>query len=141
MRPDNTHHLLTAAKQRHELTRAKAIRALHELDRTGTAVTFETVARTAGVSRSWLYTQPDIRTEIRRLRDTTRRAPSPPANVPPTPPCCAACRQPTNATTHSPRRTGGCVVNSPRHSGNGAPQPPPTPAARRPSAVRSIALR
>ena len=74
MRPDNTQHLVTAAKRRHELTRAKAIRALRELDRAGTPVTFETLARTADVSRSWLYTQPDIRTEIQRLRDTTRRA-------------------------------------------------------------------
>jgi hypothetical protein len=78
MRPDNTQHLVTAAKRRHELARAKAIRALRELDRASTAVTFETVARTAGVSRSWLYTQPDIRTEIRRLRDATRPVPSPP---------------------------------------------------------------
>jgi small-conductance mechanosensitive channel len=78
MRPDNTAHLITTAKRRRELTRAKAIRALRELDRAGTAVTFETVARGAGVSRSWLYTQPDIRAEVQRLRDTTRRAPSPP---------------------------------------------------------------
>jgi hypothetical protein len=78
MRPDNTQHLVTAAKRRHELTRAKAIRALRELDRAGTPVTFETLARTADVSRSWLYTQPDIRAEIQRLRDTTRRAPSTP---------------------------------------------------------------
>ncbi len=78
MRPDHTTRLVTAAKQRHELTRAKAIRAIRELDRAGTAVTFETVARTANVSRSWLYTQPDIRTEIQRLRDATHRAPSPP---------------------------------------------------------------
>lgn len=78
MRPDNTQHLVTAAKRRHELTRAKAIRALRELDRAGTPVTFQTLARTADVSRSWLYTQPDIRAEIQRLRDTTRRAPSTP---------------------------------------------------------------
>jgi hypothetical protein len=78
MRPDNTQHLITAAKRRHEVTRAKAIRALRELDRAGTPVTFETVARTADVSRSWLYVQPDIRAEIQRLRDATRRAPSPP---------------------------------------------------------------
>jgi hypothetical protein len=78
MRPDNTQHLITAAKRRHELTRAKAIRALRELDRAGTPVTFETLARTAQVSRSWLYTQPDIHTEIRRLREATQRAPSPP---------------------------------------------------------------
>src|SRR3982751_1230700 len=68
--------IITAARQRHELTRAKAIQALRELDRAGTPITFEIVAH-AGVSRSWLYTQADIRAEIQRLRDTTRRAPTP----------------------------------------------------------------
>jgi hypothetical protein len=38
-------------------------------------VTFESVARAAGVSRSWLYTQPDIREEVLQLRDLGRRAP------------------------------------------------------------------
>jgi hypothetical protein len=33
------------------------------------------VARAAGVSRSWLYTQPDIRDEVLRLRNLGRRAP------------------------------------------------------------------
>lgn len=72
MRPDNSRHLVTAAKQRHELARAKAIRAIHELDRAGSVpITFEAVARTAEVSRSWLYTQPDLRVKIQRLRDAT----------------------------------------------------------------------
>jgi len=31
-------------------------------------VTFAAVAATAGVSRSWLYTQPDIHDQIQRLR-------------------------------------------------------------------------
>ena len=78
MRADNTANLITAASQRHELTRSKAIRAIRELDAAGTAVTFESVARAARVSRSWLYTQPDIRAEIQRLRDLGRRAPSTP---------------------------------------------------------------
>ena len=69
--------IVTAARQRHELTRAKAIRALRELDRAGTPITFEIVAHAAEVSRSWLYTQADIRAEIQRLRDTTRRASTP----------------------------------------------------------------
>ena len=76
MPADNTAQLIDSARHRHELTRAKAIRALRELDRAGTPVTFELVARTAEVSRSWLYSQPDIRTEIQQLRDTARRAPS-----------------------------------------------------------------
>ena len=41
---------------------------MHELDRAGTPITFEAVADAAGVSRSWLYSQTDIKDEIRRLR-------------------------------------------------------------------------
>jgi hypothetical protein len=78
MRANNTAAIITAAQRRHALTRAKAIQALRKLDHAGTPITFETIARTAGVSRSWLYNQPDIRTEIQRLRDATRRAPAPP---------------------------------------------------------------
>lgn len=76
MRADNTSHLITAARRRHELTRAKTIKALHELDNAGTVVSFATLAHAAGVSRSWLYTQPDIRTEIERLRDRGHAAPT-----------------------------------------------------------------
>ena len=63
--------LSKAAARRHELTRAKAIQALRELDRAGAPVTFAGVAQAAGVSRSWLYTQPDISGQIRRLRRKT----------------------------------------------------------------------
>jgi len=68
VRPDP---LSEAAARRHELTRARAIQALRELDRAGTPVTFSGVGRAAGVSRSWLYTQPDIASQIRRLRQKT----------------------------------------------------------------------
>ena len=68
VRPDP---LSEAAARRHELTRSKAIQALRELDRAGTLVTFAAVAQAAGVSRSWLYTQPDISGQIRRLREKT----------------------------------------------------------------------
>ena len=70
MRPDP---LSEAAARRHELTRAKAIQALRELDRAGTPVTFSAVASAARISRSWLYTQPDISDQIRRLRRETDR--------------------------------------------------------------------
>jgi hypothetical protein len=76
MRADNTIHLTTAARRRHELTRSRTIRALRELDAAGGPVPFEIVARSAGVSRSWLYTQPDIRAEIERLRSLHHRAPA-----------------------------------------------------------------
>ena len=78
MRTDNTAHLITAAGRRHELTRSKAIQAVRELADAGAAVTFQTVARTAGISRSWLYTQADIRAQIERLRDLSRRSPKAP---------------------------------------------------------------
>ncbi len=76
MRTDNTANLITAARRRHELTRSKTIKALHELDELGTTVTYQVVARRAQVSRSWLYTQPDIRAEIERLRDHGRQPPT-----------------------------------------------------------------
>ena len=40
----------------------------------GTPVTFAGVAQAAGVSRSWLYTQPDISGQIHRLRQKTSGA-------------------------------------------------------------------
>ena len=81
MRADNTVYLIAAASRRHELARSKAIRAVRELDAAGATVTFESVARAAGVSRSWLYTQPDIREEVLRLRDLGRRAPGTPVQA------------------------------------------------------------
>jgi hypothetical protein len=60
--------LSEAAARRHELARSRAVQALRELDRSGAPVTFAGVARAAGISRSWLYTQPDISGQIRRLR-------------------------------------------------------------------------
>ena len=78
MRADNTRHIIAAARQRRELTRAKAVQALRVLDARGAPVTFEAVAAAAGVSRSWLYAQPDIRAEIERLRAVSGRAPAAP---------------------------------------------------------------
>ena len=82
MHADNSHHLIAAAQQRHETTRAKATQALRDLDREGGAVTFQIVAQKAEVSRSWLYTQPDICVEIRRLRDLQRGSASSPLPAP-----------------------------------------------------------
>ena len=73
MRPDP---LAEAAARRHELTRAKAIQTLRELDRAGLPMTFTAVASAAGISRSWLYTQPDIRDQIQRLRGTRNGTPA-----------------------------------------------------------------
>ena len=81
MRADNTRHIVAAARHRHEYTRAKAVQALREAEKSGTPVTFDAVATAAGVSRSWLYTQPDLRAEIERLRAASQRAPGGPVPI------------------------------------------------------------
>ena len=76
MRADNSRHLLTDARERAERTRRSAIAALRRMDATGTPVTFQRLARESGVSRSWLYAQPDLRAEVERLRTRHRETPS-----------------------------------------------------------------
>jgi Family of unknown function (DUF6262) len=76
MPADNSHLIVAAARRRATATRRRAVAALRRMDATGTAITFETVAREAGVSRSWLYNQPDLRAEIERLRARRRSIPA-----------------------------------------------------------------
>jgi hypothetical protein len=68
-----------AAAARHQRTVERAEQALRDLDAEGAQISFQSVARRAGVSRQWLYTQPALRTEIERLRD---RAPARADGVP-----------------------------------------------------------
>lgn len=75
-RPDNSRHLIKAAQQRAAYTRSKAVQALRTLHADGRPVTFDAVAKYARVSRSWLYTQPDLRAEIEHLR-LNQAAPKP----------------------------------------------------------------
>jgi hypothetical protein len=71
--------LTEAATARHRRTVQRAERALQALDAEGAAISFQAVARRAGVSRQWLYTQPALRAEIEQLRD---RAPARTTAVP-----------------------------------------------------------
>jgi Family of unknown function (DUF6262) len=80
MRADNSRHLLASARRRSEDARRRTLATLRRIDSTAGPVSFDTVARQAGVSRSWLYTQPAIRAEIERLRE--RRSPLPARAVP-----------------------------------------------------------
>jgi hypothetical protein len=77
MRADNSHHVIAAARRRAAATRKRATSALRRIDSTGVPVTFDAIARKARVSRSWLYSQPELRAEIERLR--ARQSPSAPA--------------------------------------------------------------
>ena len=73
--PDRVDRLREAAQARHEATLRRATTALQRLARRGEPVTFRRLAETAGVSRSWLYRQPQLRDEITRLRDTSTGRP------------------------------------------------------------------
>lgn len=79
MPADNRAALAAATRDRSEKTRARARAAIRHLDRAGTAVTFTSVAEKADVSRSLLYRDQALRTEIERLR-------TPPAGDRPHPP-------------------------------------------------------
>lgn len=69
MLADNSPHIIAAAHRRAAATRDRAVSALRRLDEAGQPVSFDAVAREAGVSRSWLYTQTDLKAEISRLRE------------------------------------------------------------------------
>lgn len=81
----NSDHLRRAAIARHDATLDRARHAVAELDRTGQPVTIASVARTAHVSRSWLYQQPDLRDTIIRLRTATLTTPANPLSQRATP--------------------------------------------------------
>jgi hypothetical protein len=75
MRADNSHHVIAAARRRSQQTEQQATAALRRLDSAGYVLSFDAVAKEAGVSRSWLYTQPHLRAEIERLRLRQRSSP------------------------------------------------------------------
>jgi len=77
MRADNTAHLQKAAANRHEQTRQRAIEALDHLQNTGATITIAGLARSAGVARSWIYTQPDLLDRIAAAVPSTAAAANP----------------------------------------------------------------
>jgi hypothetical protein len=68
MPPDHAAPLLAVAHRKRDRAIERAHAALRDLDRRGETISFQAVARHAGVSRQWLYTQPELRAEIERLR-------------------------------------------------------------------------
>lgn len=80
-RADNSHFVITAARRRAAATHKRAVSTLRRMDKAGLPITFDAVAREAGVSRSWLYNQPELRTEVERLR-ARRQHPTPHTPVP-----------------------------------------------------------
>lgn len=74
MRADNSRHLHDAVRGRQRRTLDRATSALSELQRTDQPVSVAGLARTAGVTRSWIYTQPDLLDAIRATSNTHARA-------------------------------------------------------------------
>jgi chromosome segregation ATPase len=66
MLADNSHYLIEHARQRRQETLERARRTLAELAETGQSVTVAELAGKAGVSRSWIYTQPELRDQIQQ---------------------------------------------------------------------------
>jgi Family of unknown function (DUF6262) len=78
VRADNSGHIIAAARRRADDARRRAAAALRRIEASGQPVTFSTVAASAGVSRSWLYAQDDLRGQIERLRARQQLAPAAP---------------------------------------------------------------
>ncbi len=79
--PDRIERLRAAAQARHDDTLRRAQTTLRSLARRSEPITIRGVATAAGVSRSWLYRQPQLLAEIDQLRQTRpTRGPSVPAS-------------------------------------------------------------
>jgi hypothetical protein len=82
---DNSRHLLRAAAMRHEVAVSRARAAIDALNQAGGPLNISAVARSAGVSRSWLYSQPELRETIETLRTNRRNSPPVPSSQRATP--------------------------------------------------------
>jgi len=74
-RPGNLENLKTAAAARTAATAARADAGLREMVRAGQPVTFRGLARHAGVSLDFLYSNTALRQRIQQLRDQQRTQP------------------------------------------------------------------
>ena len=68
MKADNTGHLREAARRKHQECLNRVSAAIREADRLGQTVTVQGVAKAAGVSPSWIYTQPAVYEAVRSRR-------------------------------------------------------------------------
>jgi hypothetical protein len=73
MRADNSRLIRDAAQRKHERCLESVTVAIREADRHRRPVTVLGIAKAAGVSPSWIYTQPEVFAAIRARRDVTDR--------------------------------------------------------------------
>ncbi|WP_410790435.1 DUF6262 family protein [Kribbella sp. C-35] len=74
MGPPGPHRAAERPLRRHQDAIGRASRVLRAAEASGEPVTYANIAAAAGVSRSWLYTEPEIRAAIERLRDDNGRS-------------------------------------------------------------------
>jgi Family of unknown function (DUF6262) len=79
IRARRTAVLTAAAKAKSEAKAHAADQAIRRLVKRGEPVTFQAVQREAGVSHAFLYSNPDLRARIERLRSQARPQPAQPA--------------------------------------------------------------
>lgn len=77
MPADRTDRLAAHARGRHEQTLHRAQAALTRMANDGEVITVSLLAGKAGVSRSWIYTQPELREKIERLQQAHTRTGAP----------------------------------------------------------------
>jgi hypothetical protein len=73
MRADNSHLIKEAAQRKHAACLESVTAAIREADRLRRPVTVLGIAKSAGVSASWIYTQPEVFAAIRERRDAADR--------------------------------------------------------------------
>jgi hypothetical protein len=66
--PEGSRPLVLASAAKRRDARARVTRALAQMQCAGEPISFLAVARRAGVSRTYLYDEPELRTQITRLR-------------------------------------------------------------------------
>jgi hypothetical protein len=71
MPADRAHHLAQHARKRHERTLQRASETLTALADSGGPVSVAALATRAEVSRSWIYTQPELRDRIEQLQQVS----------------------------------------------------------------------
>ena len=77
MSAEATDRLVRHARTRHEQTLQRARVALGGMTDAGDVITVSGLADRAGVSRSWIYTQPELREQIEQLRQSTAKPTAP----------------------------------------------------------------
>jgi hypothetical protein len=71
----NTEAIVKIAKKKSDEARNKVEKTIQRLVLEGTVINFNVVKKEAGVSKSWLYSNLDIRRRIEEIRDKQKMSP------------------------------------------------------------------